>query len=179
MPCLCAPEAGAQQAEDGWDQQLHGRNLLGASLHGGVGTGEFIGRDGGWESLGSVNKAPRECSLLLCTALLTACLHWGGSWCALPGGLHGLWKPEDAKEGKGGRAAEIPQGDGCLEEGPGNAARRVLKRERGVRRSDGLEGEEISQGLSQNLRWNSPRVLHPVEVLTCFFLAFLFSSPSH
>lgn len=29
------------------------------------------------------------------------------------------------------------------------------------------------------MRWSSPRVLHPLEVVTCFFLAFLFSSPSH
>lgn len=101
--------------------------------------------------LGSVNKAPRECSLLLCTAPAD-CLPSVGR---PPGvdlqGYENLWM-----QGKdGGRARIIPQGGGGLGEGPGNAARRVLNRERGGRRSDGLEGEETSQGLRQNLRWSS------------------------
>lgn len=43
-------------------------NLLGASLHGGDGTGEFMNQQSGWESLGSVNKPHGKCWLLLCTA---------------------------------------------------------------------------------------------------------------
>lgn len=89
---LALEAAGAQQARDGWDEQLHRRQpaQLGAPLHGGVGTGEFISQECGWESW-EVSKAPWERSLLLCSAP-AACLpslgrppgvHWVGDLRAL------------------------------------------------------------------------------------------------
>jgi len=78
-------------------------DLLGASLRGGDGTGQFMSQENGWESLRSVNKPHGECWLLLCTALVD-CLSLGGGatparWkgrhrCTLAGGLAGcenLW----------------------------------------------------------------------------------------
>lgn len=123
FPCLRALEAaGAQQAEDGQDEQLHCGEPGWCSLCGGDGSGEFMSQENGWESLGSVNKLHGEGWLLLCTAPVD-CLSLGG------GATLARQKGRTTVCWLGGLLCWDPSLRRCcgFEESSGKAARRVLE----------------------------------------------------